>query len=196
MNCPLSLSWHTPAFVQSWLFYGRHLREWLLSSGMMDNVTSVSGGGGSSKDGMGSNNSNKHAVVLKKHMLLVIGNELLKKSKPNAFFLPRHSRCEAFSTFSAAGLLVSPCTLLCVTNICVNKNSVLISCHSKQITHFFHNSHCCIATLIRIWMEHCIIVPCWSARYQSSLCRHKSLSQLANHTVFGEPLEQCMFAFK
>ena len=62
---------------------------------------SISGG---SKEG----GSNKQAdAILKKHMFLVTGKEFLKKSNPNAFLLPRHSRCEAFSTFSAAGLLVS-----------------------------------------------------------------------------------------
>ena len=61
------------------------VREWLISSGMMDNVTSLSGGGGSSKDDMGSNNSSKQAVVLQNHMFLVTGDELSKKLNPNAF---------------------------------------------------------------------------------------------------------------
>ena len=43
-------------------------------------------------------------------MYLVTGNEdsCRKWSNPdNAFLLPRHSRCEAFGSFSAAGILVS-----------------------------------------------------------------------------------------
>jgi len=46
---------------------------------------------------------------VRKHMYLVTGNEdsCRKWSNPdNAFLLPRHSRCETFGSFSAAGILV------------------------------------------------------------------------------------------
>jgi len=95
------------------------VREWLLSAGMRDNVP-VSGSGEGSKYG-GSNTSNRLSAVLRKHMFLVTGNELSKKSNPNAFLLPRHSRCEAFTTFSAAGLLVRVCACIVFgSNLCVN----------------------------------------------------------------------------
>jgi glucose-6-phosphate isomerase len=46
-------------------------------------------------------------VILSKHMMLVTGNEeLAAKYKPESVLLiPRHSRCEPFTTFTAASLL-------------------------------------------------------------------------------------------
>jgi glucose-6-phosphate isomerase len=48
-------------------------------------------------------------VVLSKHMMTVTGNERVAAAhKPESVFLvPEHSRCEAFTTFTAATLLVS-----------------------------------------------------------------------------------------
>lgn len=46
--------------------------------------------------------------VVQKHMYLVTAKDKLKKSSSkNTFLIPKHSRCEAFSSLSAAGLLVS-----------------------------------------------------------------------------------------
>jgi len=58
---------------------------------------------------MDTNNENRtKEAIVKKHMYIVTVNETLKKlNNANAFLLPRHSRCESFSTFSAAGILVS-----------------------------------------------------------------------------------------
>jgi hypothetical protein len=53
-------------------------------------------------------------LVVNKHMILVTANEKLKATKPETvFLLPEHSRCEAFTTFTAAGLLVSCIVLEC-----------------------------------------------------------------------------------
>jgi len=77
------------------------VRNWLLS-GLMGPDTS--GGGGGSKENV--NNKKVQAdTIVQRHMFLVTWKESLKKSNHNAFLLPRHSRCEAFNTFSAAGLL-------------------------------------------------------------------------------------------
>jgi glucose-6-phosphate isomerase len=48
-------------------------------------------------------------VVMSKHMMLVTGSERVAAAhKPESVFLiPEHSRCEAFTTFTAATLLVS-----------------------------------------------------------------------------------------
>eukprot|EP01082_Thalassiosira_pseudonana_P006038 g5437.t1 g5437 contig2:539861-540940(+) len=44
--------------------------------------------------------------VVQKHMYLVTAKDKLKKSSSkNTFLIPKHSRCEAFSSLSAAGLL-------------------------------------------------------------------------------------------
>ncbi|KAL3766443.1 hypothetical protein ACHAWU_007478 [Discostella pseudostelligera] len=52
--------------------------------------------------------------ILRHHLYTVTGRDLLPHSSSssksldqNVFVLPKHSRCEAFSTFSAAGILVS-----------------------------------------------------------------------------------------
>jgi hypothetical protein len=74
------------------------VREWLLSGLMADG-----------KDDGGGNNRTRAEEIVRKHMYLVTGNEgSYRGSHPgNSFLLPRHSRCEAFSTFSVAGILVS-----------------------------------------------------------------------------------------
>lgn len=67
----------------------RTLKSWLLQS-------------------LGSNRRADH--VLAKHMVLVTGNDRIASviNKPESVhMIPAHSRCEAFTTFSAAGLLVS-----------------------------------------------------------------------------------------
>jgi hypothetical protein len=48
-------------------------------------------------------------LVLSKHMMLITGNErIAAANKPESVFVvPEHSRCEAFTTFTAATLLVS-----------------------------------------------------------------------------------------
>ena len=67
------------------------IRDWLVSD-LMDT----------------SNENRTKEAIVKKHMYIVTVNETLKKlNNANAFLLPRHSRCEQFSTFSAAGILVS-----------------------------------------------------------------------------------------
>ena len=66
------------------------IRDWLVSD-LMDT----------------SNENRTKEAIVKKHMYIVTVNETLKKlNNANAFLLPRHSRCEQFSTFSAAGILV------------------------------------------------------------------------------------------
>ena len=74
------------------------VREWLLSGLMADG-----------KDDGGGNIRTRVEEIVRKHMYLVTGNEgSYRGSHPgNSFLLPRHSRCEAFSTFSVAGILVS-----------------------------------------------------------------------------------------
>jgi hypothetical protein len=80
------------------------VREWLLAGLMNDGSRRDDGGGSSNRRGT------REEEIVRKHMYLVTGNEdsCRKWSNPdNAFLLPRHSRCEAFGSFSAAGILVS-----------------------------------------------------------------------------------------
>mmetsp|Transcript_7508 Transcript_7508/g.18625 ORF Transcript_7508/g.18625 Transcript_7508/m.18625 type:complete len:528 (-) Transcript_7508:278-1861(-) len=75
------------------------VRDWLLSGLLGSDAT------GGSKEGVNNNRSVQADVIGQKHMFLVTGKESSKRSNPNTFFLPRHSRCEAFATLSSAGLL-------------------------------------------------------------------------------------------
>jgi len=51
----------------------------------------------------------KKEHIVSHHMFLVTGDQMLKQLKPESTFLiPDHSRCEAFGSFTAATLLVSP----------------------------------------------------------------------------------------
>ena len=72
--------------------------------------------------------SSDAAEIVKKQMYLVTTSNL-KKPNPNAFILPNHSSCEAFATFSAAGLL--PLSILfgwdVVSNFLLGGHS--IDCH-------------------------------------------------------------------
>ena len=82
----------------------RDAREWLLAGLMNDGSRRDDGGGSSNRRGT------REEEIVRKHMYLVTGNEdsCRKWSNPDsAFLLPRHSRCEAFGSFSAAGILVS-----------------------------------------------------------------------------------------
>ena len=74
------------------------IRDWLISDLLLETSSTTSG----SKD-----SERSREAIVQRHMYLVTCNDVLKKSNANAFLLPRHSRVEAFSTFSAAGLLVS-----------------------------------------------------------------------------------------
>ena len=74
------------------------IRDWLISDLLLETSSTTSG----SKD-----SERSREAIVQRHMYLVTCNDMLKKSNANAFLLPRHSRVEAFSTFSAAGLLVS-----------------------------------------------------------------------------------------
>ena len=61
--------------------------------------------------------------ILSKHMLLVTGNDRIVSviNKPErVHIVPEHSRCEAFTTFSPAGLLVSNC--FCVVSCRLDVN--------------------------------------------------------------------------
>jgi Phosphoglucose isomerase len=55
----------------------------------------------------------RQEIVLSKHMMLVTGNDHLAAAThvpaSSVFVLPEHSRCEAFTSFTAATLLVSFC---------------------------------------------------------------------------------------
>lgn len=55
------------------------------------------------------NHGRRHEIILSKHMILVTGNEhVAKANKPESVFLiPELCRCEPFTTFTAATLLVS-----------------------------------------------------------------------------------------
>ena len=79
-----------PAYEKDCKAITASIRDWLVS------------------DLMDTNNENRtKEAIVKKHMYIVTVNETLKKlNNSNAFLLPRHSRCESFSTFSAAGILV------------------------------------------------------------------------------------------
>ena len=46
-----------------------------------------------------------HHEIVKKQMYLVTNNDGIKRANPNNIIDPRQSRCEAFSSFSTAGLL-------------------------------------------------------------------------------------------
>jgi hypothetical protein len=85
--------------------------EWLLAGLMPDRRGKDCNGGGAANDGAVKDATER---ALSKHLYAVTGNEERhRRSSPdNAFLLPRHSRCEAFATFSAAGLLVSDTNLL------------------------------------------------------------------------------------
>ena len=70
---------------------------------------------------LGSNRRPDH--VLAKHMMLVTGNDRIASviNKPESVHvIPEHSRCEAFTTFTAASLLVCQmCVLLLLLFACV-----------------------------------------------------------------------------
>jgi glucose-6-phosphate isomerase len=61
-------------------------------------------------------------LVLSKHMMLITGNErIAAANKPESVFVvPEHSRCEAFTTFSAATLLVSNSPWQCSVGVLVS----------------------------------------------------------------------------
>ena len=54
-------------------------------------------------------NGRRPEAVINKHMFWVTGSERLasQQKSENVFMIPKHSRCEAFTAFSAAALLVS-----------------------------------------------------------------------------------------
>ena len=91
------------------------IRDWLLSDLLLETSSTTSG----SKD-----SERSREAIVQRHMYLVTCNDMLKKSNANAFLLPRHSRVEAFSTFSAAGLLVS---ILFCKHACTRPSDVYIS---------------------------------------------------------------------
>ena len=63
------------------------IRKWLLS-GLLDSVEQ----------------ENRDRAVAA-HMYLVTGKDMLRRAGSNSYAVPNHTRCEAFSTFTAAGLL-------------------------------------------------------------------------------------------
>jgi len=63
------------------------IRNWLLS-GLQDSVEQK---------------SRDRAVAA--HMYLVTGKDMMRRAGSNSYAVPNHTRCEAFSTFTAAGLL-------------------------------------------------------------------------------------------
>jgi len=87
-----------PAYEKDCKALTASIRDWLVS------------------DLMDTNNENRtKEAIVKKHMYIVTVNETLKKlNNANAFLLLRHSRCEQFSTFSAAGILVRRVVLISI----------------------------------------------------------------------------------
>ncbi|KAL7540697.1 hypothetical protein ACHAXR_010311 [Thalassiosira sp. AJA248-18] len=125
------------------------VKDWLLS-GLMD-ASSIS----DMREG-GRDKKARVDAILQKHMFAVTNNDPLKKFNlkklnPNAFLVPRHSRCEAFNVFSAAGLL--PLSLIFGWNII----SELISgahdmdCHFQD-TNPRHNLPI-IISLVDLWND-------------------------------------------
>jgi hypothetical protein len=82
------------------------LRTWLLHSL----------GGAGSTIATSSAVTKRQEIILSKHMMLVTGNDHLAAAThvpaSSVFVLPEHSRCEAFTSFTAATLLVSFCLSL------------------------------------------------------------------------------------
>jgi len=121
-------------------------------------------------------------LVLGKHMMLVTGNDDIasKINKPDSvYMIPEHSRCEAFTSCSAATLLVS-CLL----------TSPLI--RFEFFTSFVSSISCislfftlctvvlrvvCTATVHGIWLADCSGLFGWSPRHGHSLCGNKSKTQ-------------------
>ena len=119
------------------------IRDWLLSD-LLETSSSTNG----SKD-----SERSREAIVQKHMFLVTCNDLLKKSNANAFLLPRHSRVEAFSTFSAAGLLVSIfncCSLYLFCKHACAQDSHMSICHT-------YNKYEILASLACLWMGHYIL---------------------------------------
>ena len=91
--------------------------------------------------------------ILAKHMMLVTGNDHIASiiNKPESVFIvPEHSRCEAFTSFSAATLLVR------IIDYTFCERSIL------NLKPFFHIS---LATVHRLWVAHCGRVHCRGTRY-------------------------------
>lgn len=126
------------------------VKDWLLS-GLMG--TSMSG---DSRDS-GSDKKSRIDCIAQKHMFVVTGKEdsVNKKSKSNVFLVPRHSRCEAFSTCSAAGLLVSMYGIYFSAPMKLNFSSTQ---YTLLVSKWFDH----LATIFHLWMENCICFPLWS----------------------------------
>lgn len=98
------------------------VKEWLLSMADGGNI------------GGNTNSRTQTEDIVRKHMYLVSGNEMSvvrgSKNPSNAFVLPRHSRCEAFSTFSSAGIL--PLSLIYGWDV---MSTILLGAHDMDL-HF------------------------------------------------------------
>lgn len=117
------------------------IRDWLLSDLLLETSSTTSG----SKD-----SERSREAIVQRHMYLVTCNDMLKKSNANAFILPRHSRVEAFSTFSAAGLLVSILLFICIVFANMRAQGPHMS-----ISHTCTNA--ILASLACLWMGYYIL---------------------------------------
>ena len=84
----------------------------------------------------------RQEIILSKHMMLVMRNDQLAAAthvpEASVFVLPEHSRCEAFTSFSAATLLVSVCLLVSEWLMCallpyLSPLSYLCGCFCKYV---------------------------------------------------------------
>lgn len=106
------------------------LKTWLLQSlGGAGNMTTTS-----------SAITKRQEIVLSKHMMLVTGNDHLAAAthvpESSVFVLPEHSRCEAFTSFTAATLLVSFVRHFLIARVCARLLDLL------QLSYFVH-AFCC-----------------------------------------------------
>ena len=114
-------------------------------------------------------NGRRQEVVLSKHMMFVTSNERIAAAKKpeSVFLLPNHSRCEAFTSFTAATLLVSAQSSSC-------------SCSMQWGKHPDKNlmlSLSILASVHRFRVAHCGAIPCRRSQLGLPFCGNQPKAQ-------------------